>query len=102
MEEGQGDGRESERLLVEMAENKGETPKVGVSEAEMIRPDAPLEQAFERGGYEGSSKFDESELVAAAVEGEFLTPFQKEQRLKELKKNMEEGGVAEEDEPMAA
>lgn len=103
-EVGQADARNNEKEWVEMAGGEV-SPEAGLDETEMIQPDAPLQNVFERGGYEGHTPLRSEiteEQVSLAEEGEFLTPFQKAQRMEALKKSMQEGDTAEEDERMAA
>ncbi len=107
-EVGQADARNNENEWVDMTAGE-EKVEVVLHETEMVQPDAPLQNTFERGGYEGNTPLrneDVGEQVAPAEEGEFLTPFQKQQRLDAMKKAIQEGTTedadGEEDERMAA
>ncbi len=64
---------------------------------EMIQPDAPLQEAYERGGYKGIGSVENQ--VPYAEEGEFLTPFQKQQKMEAMRRNIEaQGGGINDDE----
>ncbi len=114
-EEGQADARNNENGWAAMvAGQKSAEPKmtpggtvepVGIPQEPKMTPEGRIEpegisDESKELGYEGKTPF-KSELTteqvpvidesAEAEEGEFLTPFQKEQRMKELKDSMQEG-----------